>query len=82
MIRMGGWILNSPLQEKRLEKRGVDNLVEQLAYSDNYYIVQEEIKDTLWIENIWNANGYAVKATTVDTIVTPNGRTFEVIQLK
>ncbi len=82
MIRMGGWILNSPLQEKRLENQGVDNLVEQLAYLDNYYIVQEEMKDTLWIETIWEENGYPVKATTVDTIVTPNGRTFEVIQLK
>jgi len=79
---MGGWILNSPLQEKRLENQGVDNLVEQLVYSDNYYIVQEEIKDTLWIENIWETNGYPIKATTVDTIVTPNGRTFEVIQLQ
>lgn len=82
MIRMGGWILNSPLQEKRMENQGIDNLLEQLVYSNNYYIVQDESKDTIWIDTICKEKGYDVQPTIVDVIVTPNGRVFEVIQLQ
>ena len=82
MIRLGGWILNSPLQRTRLEKQGIFNLVEQMAEEDNYYIVQDSSKDMNWIDAIWNKSEYDVEAVIVDCIVTPSGRTFDVIQLQ
>lgn len=82
MIRLGGWILNSPLQEQRMQNQGVENLVQQVAEDEHFYIVQEESKGTEWINIIWNEKGYDVEAIVVDIIETPNGRTFEVIQMQ
>ena len=82
MIRLGGWILNSPLQEQRMHNQGVDNLVQQLAEDDNYYIVQEEWKDTAWIDMVWQGKGYDVEAEVIDIIITPGGRIFEVVQIQ
>lgn len=82
MIRLGGWILNSPLQNQRMQNQGVENLVQQVAEDEHFYIVQEESKGTEWIDTIWNEKGYDVEAIVVDIIETPNGRTFEVIQMQ
>ena len=82
MIRLGGWILNSPLQSTRMENQGVSNLIEQMVVEDNYYIVQDSAKDTNWINEVWNESEYDVEVVFVDRIVTPSGRTFDVIQLQ
>ncbi len=82
VIRLGSWMLNSPLQQQRMEKMGAKNLVQQLAEDEHFYIVQEEWKDTAWIDAIWSGKGYDVQAVVVDVIATPGGRAFEVIQMQ
>ncbi len=82
VIYLGGWMLNSPLQQQRMERLGVDNLLQQVAEDEHFYIVQEEWEETAWIDTICSEKGYDVKAVIVDVIITPGGRTFEVIQMQ
>lgn len=81
-LRLGTWVLNSPLQEQRKENQSIYNLVEQIAEEDGYYILQDEKKELDWLNVIWQENGYDVHAEVVDIIYTPGGRTFEVIQMQ
>ncbi len=82
MVRLGGWILNSPLQEKRMDNQNIENLSQQMLIEDSFYIVQAADKDLGWISNIWESRGYEIDIVITDMVETPSGREFAIIQLQ
>lgn len=82
IIRLGSWIQNSPLEEEHNSAQGISNMEEQLAQEDNFYIVQAAENDLEWLDSFYESNGYEVRANIADTITTPGGRSFYVIQMQ
>lgn len=82
MIRLGSWVQNSPLEEAHNMNAGVIDIANAVAGQNACYIVQESGSDMEWMNCFWQENGYNVQASVIETIITPGGRSFDVIVME
>ena len=80
--RLGSWIQNSPLEQHRNETLGITDEAKQLAQEEGFYIIQSSENDTDWLNTFYESNGYTVEAVVTDTIVTPAGKSFSIIEMQ
>lgn len=65
---MGGWLVKSPSQKKKLELFGMDSMQEGLLYHENVYMMAELNKGTDYIGNYFKAQGIDVEVERTDEI--------------
>ncbi len=79
VLRLGTWVQASPLQEKRYRRNEINQPLALVAEEDRFYYVQLSVHSVEWLEDRWQELGYQTEPVIVDTIVTPSGRSFDVI---
>ena len=80
ILRMGTWIMGSPLYDAQLRTRG-NKPWEAIVTDEKIYYVQDPAIDTEWIVNFYKGQGMDVKVETVDGIMTSDGRVFPVYDI-
>ncbi|HBA68317.1 MAG TPA: hypothetical protein DCZ40_03055 [Lachnospiraceae bacterium] len=65
---MGGWLVKSPSQKKKLELFGIDSMQEGLLYHENVYMMAELDKGTDYIRDYFKAQGIGVEVEQTDEI--------------
>ena len=65
---MGGWICKSPLQRKKLEIFGVENVEQSLRDSENVFFVTYIDKDMDWMRSYYAGHNTPVEIHLVETI--------------
>lgn len=65
---MGGWLVKSPSQKKKLELFGIDSMQEGLLYHENVYMMAERDKGTDYIKDYFKAQGIGVEVEQTDEI--------------
>ena len=61
-LRLGTWIMDSPLYEKQLSQKG-EKPWESLIWNENVYLVQMSDVGTGWIESLYEGRGIPVNVT-------------------
>ena len=77
VIRLGTWILYSPLEKEHVQ---IEDALSALE-SGKYYYVQDTGKGQDWIHSFWESKGYDIEIEVVDTITIHNGCVFEIIDM-
>ena len=80
ILRMGTWIMGSPLYDAQLQSRG-NKPWEAIVTDENMYYVQDPAIDTEWIINFYKGQGVDVTVEAVDGIMTSDGRVFPVYDI-
>lgn len=80
ILRMGTWIMGSPLYDAQLRTRG-NKPWEAIVTDEKIYYVQDPAIDTEWIVNFYKGQGMDVTVETVDGIMTSDGRVFPVYDI-
>lgn len=80
ILRMGTWIMGSPLYDAQLRSRG-NKPWEAIVTDEKIYYVQDPAIDTEWIVNFYKGQGMDVTVETVDGIMTSDGRVFPVYDI-
>ena len=80
ILRMGTWIMGSPLYDAQLRTRG-NKPWEAIVTDEKIYYVQDPAIDTEWIINFYKGQGVDVTVEAVDGIMTSDGRVFPVYDI-
>lgn len=80
-LRMGTWIMGSPLYDAQVSRRGVKP-PEGLISGDGIYYVQDSIVNTEWIPAFYEGHGRNVNVTEADRIRLPDGKEFSVLSIR
>ena len=80
ILRMGTWIMGSPLYDAQLRTRG-NKPWNAIVTDDIVYYVQDPAIDTEWIINFYKGQGMDVTVEVVDEIPTSDGRVFPVYSI-
>lgn len=80
ILRMGTWIMGSPLYDAQLGSRG-NKPWEAIVTDDNVYYVQDPAIDTEWIVNFYKGQGMDVTVEVVDRIQVSDGRVYPVYSI-
>lgn len=80
ILRMGTWIMGSPLYDAQLRTRG-NKPWEAIVTDEKIYYVQDPAIDTEWIVNFYKGQGMDVKVETVDGIQVSDGRVYPVYSI-
>lgn len=81
ILRMGTWIMGSPLYDAQLRTRG-NKPWEAIVTDEKIYYVQDPAIDTEWIVNFYKGQGMDVKVETVDGIQVTDGRVYPVYSIR
>ena len=81
ILRMGTWIMGSPLYDAQLGTRG-NKPWEAIVTDEKIYYVQDPAIDTEWIVNFYKGQGMDVKVETVDGIQVSDGRVYPVYSIR
>lgn len=65
---MGGWLVKSPSQRKKLEQFGIESMQEGLLYHENVYMMAELEKGTDYIAAYFRAQGVDTRIELMDEI--------------
>ncbi len=80
VLRLGTWIQASPLQKKRYERNGLEGTLAAQAESEGICFVQAAERSKEWLSQRWFEKGFDAEPKVIDTIVTPSGHKFKVMQ--
>ena len=80
LIRLGVWVQNSPLEKEHNERLGVFEIGEYLLSAQDIYLVADAEMDLWWLDSY--LSGTDKCAVVTETIVTPGGRQFAIIQVQ
>lgn len=65
---MGGWACKSPLQRKKFNLFGIDNMEQALRDNDNVYFVRKNTEDMQWLKDYYEGHDTPVELTLVETV--------------
>lgn len=80
LVRLGSWIQNSPLEAAHNERIDIDSVAESVLSEENVFLVEESGVDLWWLDSYLSDKDKT--ATVTETIITPGGRAFDIIEIK
>ena len=80
VLRLGTWVQESPLQLKRYERNGLEGTLATQAENEGFCFVQAAERGKEWLSQRWFEKGFDAEPKVIDTIVTPSGHKFKVMQ--
>ena len=80
-LRMGTWIMGSPLYKSLMKKNGVEPW-NAVITNDNIYYVQASFVDTDWITKFYEGQGKRVTVKETDRMVLSDGTEYVVLSIR
>jgi|GEM_PF-289666 len=64
---LGGWASKSPIEEEKLEKYGISNIMDGLLKENVFFVIKSD-SDTNWLVDYYACKGYDIETEVVDSV--------------